>query len=107
MRAHTEQNERTSGYFRRAARNADKYRAMIEMFVVEAKRTGTSTLVLAGASELDFLIEFVCGRHGIAFVKTVDPERARSIGRRLGVLLLYAESERLLPGCRFEKRVPS
>jgi DNA-binding MarR family transcriptional regulator len=84
---------RTSGYFRRAARNADRYRAQIELFIVEAKRAGTSTLVLAGTSELDFLIEFVCERHGIAFVKTADPERARSISRRAGVLLLHAESE--------------
>jgi len=84
---------RTSGYFRRAARNADKYRAQIELFIVEAKRAGIATLVLAGTSELDFLVEFVCERHGIAFVKTADPERARSMKRRPGVVLLYAESE--------------
>jgi DNA-binding MarR family transcriptional regulator len=84
---------RTSGYFRRAARNADKYREQIELFIVEAKREGTSTVVLTGTSEIDFLIEFVCERHGIFFVKTADHERAQSIGKRRGVLLLYAESD--------------
>ena len=84
---------RTSGYFRRAARNVDKYREQIELFIVEAKREGTSTVVLTGTSELDFLIEFVCERHGISYVKTADHERAQSIGKRPGVLLLYAESE--------------
>jgi DNA-binding MarR family transcriptional regulator len=85
---------RTAGYFRRAARNADQYREQIEFFIVEARRQGTSTLVLAGASELDFLIEFFCERHGIAFVKTVDLERARAMGRRAAVTLLYAETEK-------------
>jgi DNA-binding MarR family transcriptional regulator len=93
---------RTSGYFRRAARNVDQYRAQIEIFFAEAKRTGTSTVVLTGTSDLDFLIEFVCDRHGIAFVKTADHERARAMGRRAGVLLLYAESEQCTsaPGTR-------
>jgi DNA-binding MarR family transcriptional regulator len=89
----TEIARRTSGYFRRAARNSDKYRAQIELFIVEAKRAGASTLVLAGASDLDFLIEFVCERHDIAYVKTADFERARTLGKRTGVILLHAETE--------------
>jgi DNA-binding MarR family transcriptional regulator len=88
---------RTSGYFRRASRNADKYRARIELFVVDAKRSGAATLVLAGTSEMDFLIEFVCERHGIAFVKTADFDRARTIGKRKGVILLYGEVEQASP----------
>lgn len=91
---------RTSGYFRRAARNTDKYRAQIELFIVEAKRTGASTLVLAGTSELDFLIEFVCERHEIAYVKTTDFDRARTLCKRAGVILLHSETEKapLAPG---------
>ena len=88
---------RTSGYFRRAARNADRYRAQIELFIVAAKRAGTATVVLAGTSGLDFLVEFVCERHEIAFAKTADPDRARSMSRRPGVVLLYAESEHTAP----------
>lgn len=88
---------RTSRYFRGAARSANRYRSQIELFIVEAKRTGSTTLVLAGTSEFDFLVEYVCERHSIAFVKTADPERARSMGRRPGVVLLYAESEQPLP----------
>jgi DNA-binding MarR family transcriptional regulator len=84
---------RTAGYFRRAARNADQYRAQIELFIVETKRRGTATLVLAGTSELDFLIEFLCERHGLAFVKTADLERADAIARRPAVAILYAETE--------------
>ena len=94
---------RTSGYFRRAARHVDKYRAQIEAFIIEAKRAGASTLVLAGTSDLDFLIEFVCERHGVAFVKTADFERARNMGKRPGVSLLFAETEPISsePGAAF------
>jgi DNA-binding PadR family transcriptional regulator len=83
---------RAAGYFRRAARNADQYRTRIEQFVIKAKTDGASTLVLAGASELDFLLEFICERHRMVFVRTADPERARMMGRRTGVVLLYAET---------------
>ena len=83
---------RTAGYFRRAARSAEQYRARLEQFVMRAKRDGARTLVLAGASELDFLLEFACDRHGLVFVRTADLERARSMGARPGVVILYAES---------------
>jgi len=83
---------RTAGYFRRAARNADQYRSRIEQFVLKARGDGASTLVLAGASELDFLLEFVCERHGMVFVRTADLERARAMSGRPGVVLLYAET---------------
>jgi DNA-binding MarR family transcriptional regulator len=83
---------RTAGYFRRAAQSADRYRTRIEQYVVQAKRDGAQTLVLAGASELDFLLEFACDLHGIVFVRTADEDRARAMGSRPGVVLLYAES---------------
>lgn len=83
---------RTAGYFRRAARSAEQYRARLEQFVMRAKRDGARTLVLAGASELDFLLEFACDRHGLVFVRTADLERARAMGARPGVVILYAES---------------
>ncbi len=81
---------RTARYFRRAARSADLYRGRIEHFVRKAKRDGARTLVLAGASELDFLLEFACDRHGLAFARTADEDRARVIGGRPGVVIVYA-----------------
>jgi DNA-binding MarR family transcriptional regulator len=83
---------RTAGYFRRAAKSAEQYRARLEQFVMQAKRDGAQTLVLAGASELDFLLEFACDRHGMVFVRTADLERARAMSGREGVVLLYAET---------------
>jgi DNA-binding MarR family transcriptional regulator len=83
---------RAAGYFRRAARNADQYRARIEQFVHQSRADGATTLVLAGASELDFLLEFACDRHGLVFVRTVDQARALALAGRAGVVLLYAET---------------
>ncbi|HTO23188.1 MAG TPA: winged helix-turn-helix transcriptional regulator [Spirochaetia bacterium] len=82
---------RTAGYFRRAARSAEQYRARLEQFVLQAKLDGASTLVLAGTSELDFLLEFACDRHGLVFARTADLDRARAMGARPGVVVLYAE----------------
>ena len=83
---------RTAGYFKRAARSAEQYRGRIEHFVLNAKRAGASTVVLAGASDLDFLFEFACDRLGVAFARTADHERARTIGARPGVVIVYAEN---------------
>ena len=87
----TEVARRTAGYFRRAARSAEQYRARLEQFVLQAKLDGASTLVLAGSSELDFLLEFACDRHGLVFARTADLDRARAMGARPGVVVLYAE----------------
>ena len=82
---------RTTRYFRSAARNAEQYRVRLEQFVLRTKQAGTQTLVLAGASELDFLLEFACDRHDMVFVRTADLTRARAVGARPGVFILYAE----------------
>jgi DNA-binding MarR family transcriptional regulator len=83
---------RTAGFFYRASRNTERYRDRLEAFILEAKASGISTLVLAGSSELDFLLEYLCERHGLVFVKSADPERARSLGQKPGVALLFGDS---------------
>ena len=82
---------RTAGYFRRAARNAGLYRNRLEEYVLSVKGAGAGTLVLSGTSEVDFILEFLCERHGLVFVKSADPERTRTLGRRPGVALLLSE----------------
>ncbi len=88
---------RTSEYFRRAAQDADKHYALIEHFVLGIKRTGVGTIVLVGESELDFLIDLACERHGVAFLKTTDPKRAQSVAKRSDVIVLCADNEATLP----------
>ena len=82
---------RTARFFRRAAQNADLYRERLERFLVSAKQAGASTVMLSGESEMDFILDYLCERHGLVFVKSADPERARSLARRAGVVLLVSE----------------
>jgi len=84
---------RTYRYFRRTAKSAGLYRDMIEAFVMAKKRAGASRLVLAGVSDLDFLIEYACERHGLLFVKAADPAKADRLGAAAGTVIMYAEGE--------------
>jgi DNA-binding MarR family transcriptional regulator len=84
---------RSAAYFKRSARNAEAYRERLEAFVISQLRGGVGTVVLVGASELDFLLEYICERHGIVFVKSADLGRARAFAKRPGVLLLTATRE--------------
>ncbi len=84
---------RTYRYFRRTARAAGLYRDMIEAFVMDKKRAGANRLVLAGVSDLDFLIEYACERHGLLFVKTVDASKAARLGIDAGTVIVHAEDD--------------
>jgi DNA-binding MarR family transcriptional regulator len=87
---------RAAGHFQRAARNAEYYRERIESFVLKAKADGATTLVLSGASEMSVLLEGICEHYGVAFIKSADPEKASSLGKRPGVVLLFAEGDESL-----------
>jgi DNA-binding MarR family transcriptional regulator len=82
---------RTYRYFKRSARNASMYRDLIEAFVMKAKREGVGRIVLAGSSDLDFILEFACERHGVLFVKGVDAARAARLGNGGTTLMVEAE----------------
>lgn len=84
---------RTYRYFRRTARAAGLYRDMIESFVIEKKRAGATRIVLAGVSDLDFLLEYACERHGLLFVKSADPAKAGRLGSDPGTVVIRAEGE--------------
>lgn len=85
--------QRTAGYFNRASRSAELYRDRLETLALGAKKNGVGTVVLFGASEVEFLLAYVFERHGIVFVKSSDLEKARQLARRSGGLLLIAERE--------------
>ncbi len=60
---------RSMSYFSRAARSASLYRDRIEEFVRRVAAEGRTSLVLEGSAELDFLFDYSCMRHGLAFYK--------------------------------------
>jgi Uncharacterized membrane-associated protein/domain len=103
----SELTRRTAGYFSRASKSADLYRDRLEAFALEAKRNGAATVVLIGESELETLLAYVCDRHGIVFVRSADPEKAMSLGRKQGVLVLLAENLDIGSFASSEKRPES
>jgi DNA-binding MarR family transcriptional regulator len=88
--------QRTAGYFNRASKSAELYRDRLEALAMNAKRDGVGTIVLFGSSEVEFLIAYVCERHGIVLVKSADLNKARQLASRRGGFLLIAEKE-ILP----------
>jgi DNA-binding MarR family transcriptional regulator len=84
---------RTYRYFKRTARAAGLYRDMIEAFVMDKKRAGATRLVLSGLSDLDFLIEYACERHGLLFVKSIDAGKAVRLGDDPGTVIIHAEGD--------------
>ena len=85
--------KRSAAYFRRSARNAEVYRERLESFVLDQLRKGVGTIVLVGASDLDFLMEYICERHGVIFLKSADFSRTRIFSKRPGVLLVTAAKD--------------
>jgi len=83
---------RTYRYFKRSARNASMYRDLIEAFVMKAQREGVGRIVLAGSSDLDFILEFACERHGVLFVKGSDAIRAARLGEGESTIVIEAEN---------------
>lgn len=88
---------RTAGYFNRASRSAELYRDRLEALALSVKRGGAGTIVLFGSSEVEFLLAYVCERHGLIFVKSADIAKARQLARRSGGIILIAEKE-AIPG---------
>jgi DNA-binding MarR family transcriptional regulator len=90
--------KRSAAYFSRSAKNAEIYRERLESFALGELRRGIGTIVLVGTSDIDFLLEYICERHGIVFLKSADYPKAFALAKRPGVLLVSTSSEPELPG---------
>ncbi len=53
--------------FKKAIDDVQFYKAGIERLVSEAKTAGYKAVVLVGKSDLDFIVEYACGKAGITF----------------------------------------
>ncbi len=83
---------RTAGYYQRVSRSAGIYRARLESFVDSAKRGGSTFIVLVGSSEVEGLLAEACEKKGIVFLRTADPEKAKSLSRKSGAVLVLSEN---------------
>lgn len=82
---------RSYRYFKRTIRNVVFYRDRIDESVSRAKLRGAQAVLLIGVSDLDFIVEHACDRHGLPFLKAVDADVA-SAARSPRVFPVFAES---------------
>jgi DNA-binding MarR family transcriptional regulator len=82
---------RSYGYFKRTIRNVVYYKDHIDDAISKAKQNAITAVILAGISDLEFIVEHACHRHGLSFLKVVE---ADMLGETLeeNILIVYAEN---------------
>jgi DNA-binding PadR family transcriptional regulator len=93
---------RSYRYFKRTIRNVVFYRDLIDETVSRAKLRGLTAVILIGVSDLDFIVEHACDRHGLTFLKAMGMDVAAPV-RASGALTVFAEG--IVPGDRTEEPV--
>ncbi len=63
---------RSYRFLRRTIRNVVDYKEAIERLVSAARRRGYHTVTLVGSSDLDFIIEHVCAKSSVRFIRGDD-----------------------------------
>jgi DNA-binding MarR family transcriptional regulator len=53
---------RSYHYFKRTLRNVAEYKDRIEDLLVDIRSKGYGSLVLVGSSDIDFIVEYICGK---------------------------------------------
>jgi len=72
--------KRSYRYFKRTIRNIVYYREGIEAFVQDVKSRGYQGFALAGASDLDFIVEHACEICGIRYLRDDAAIKAATSG---------------------------
>ena len=72
-------------YFKRTIDDVIFYKEGIEQLVAEAVEAGYKTIALVGKSNLEFIVEYTCGKVGISFEK-VNQEKVTN-----EMFVLYSE----------------
>jgi DNA-binding MarR family transcriptional regulator len=80
---------RSYGYFKRTIKNVFFYKERIDQAIGEAKRKGLASALLVGPSDLDFIVEHSCHRHGLQFLQA--PEEG-GVPAEDSILTVYAET---------------
>jgi DNA-binding MarR family transcriptional regulator len=78
---------RSYKYFKRTVKNIVYYKNSIDELVCEVKNAGFSSVFLVGESDVDFIVEHLCGKYDIAYRREDDEAAAPA-----GSYILYGEN---------------
>lgn len=78
--------KRSYRYFKRTIDDVTLYREKIEQLIAEAAADGYGCVLLVGKSDLDFLVEYACGKAGIKFNKADSDKETQK-----NMFILYGE----------------
>jgi len=81
---------RSYRYFKRTIRNVVYFKDTLEDLVSHARRRNINSIILVGASDLDFIVEHICQRWDLNFWKIPEHETAEEIVSP-NTLKIYAE----------------
>jgi len=83
--------KRSYNYFKRTISNITYYKDTIDKYIQNASKNSINTVLLAGISDLDFIVEHCCHRHGLTFIKSADLDICRS-RQAWNILIIYSEN---------------
>jgi DNA-binding MarR family transcriptional regulator len=64
---------RSYQFLKKTVRNVVFYKEILESFLLEAQKKGFAGVVLAGKSDFDFILAYLCQEHGLRFTQTDGP----------------------------------
>ena len=82
---------RSYRYFKRTIRNVVMYREGIDAVINRAKIQKYNSVLLVGISDLDFIVEHSCIRHGLTYLKVVDLKTAQALFKN-DCFIIFSES---------------
>jgi DNA-binding MarR family transcriptional regulator len=85
---------RSYRYVKRTIRNVVYYKEAIDGLVMDAAQRGYRRLALIGRSDLDFIVEHVCQKHKLEYLRATDREFRSTPAEqdRDGTFVLYSEN---------------
>jgi predicted transcriptional regulator len=81
---------RSYGYFKRTIKNVVCYRDAIDEVVRDAAGKKMKSILLIGASDLEFIVEHSCYHHGLSFLRSADKSMVLSRMDKQ-TLMIFAE----------------
>ena len=79
--------QKSYGFFKRTIKNIVVYKEAINDVVIDARENGFTTICLAGRSDIDFIIEHICGKNKLLYEKVPENHSAGE-----GQYIIYCEN---------------